>query len=460
MQKGCLSVLILATLSVLSGMRELPAAEKMNYSKFMALPSEEQESYSKSKAKKFGNYFTCKLGRYNINAEGSPAAAIRWALLLDAFTDEILDERIVPPKKIIPGDPQVFILNSRASYQNALNSFAQSQLDAGWSVGMFMRYGNKAGLFGYDYSSERKKSDKSSTQKNKNDKEKDSGKEEEDKKDVLESTLLHECTHQMVFYHLGTSAPLWFNEGIATNLETYDCDMDMKANLYNAMYMNNRADGAAILNRDGKLKPFQNLFTITSEEWHNASSDEAQINYCSAWAACNFFFTCRKGRKFVGKLMDTIKKNHGKQGGQDIVAKMLNSKDLQEIDTLIKEHVASTLLPTCKYGRSIRKLLNDGKKDEATKYVEAMAKEFPENNELKFYRAWLDILNGKEPEAAAAAINKLLQTTDFNHPEANYVLTLSYQKAGNKQMAKAQLSKALKNNAAHKGTLALQDELK
>lgn len=401
------------------------------WSEFAQLDPQKQLDTANRKTSKAGEYIACKLGKYEVFAE-DPLSAYKWAMILYNFSESMLEEGIVPKAQKITGKPQVFVRSTKDGYTKSLRDFGVS--DPGWSVGMFAYRGPKAALFGYDYAAERETGQEENEEKRK-------------ERDVLLSTMLHECAHQMVYYHIGYDVPLWFNEGLATNMETYDMSMNMKANLYNAMYKNNRADGAVIFLEEGKLKSFRQVFTISSAQWSAAKGDEVHSNYITSWAACNFFFTTKRGRKFVGDMIKQMC-----SGGTSAVNKMFTQKNLDDINDLIREHIKTVILPACKFGRPIRKLMNEGDFETAAKYVEKMKEEFPESNEMKFYSAWLDIAKENDPKAAVKVVQDMVDKTDFFHPEANYVLALGYFSAGDNIKGAKALKDAQKNNSNHQPT--------
>ncbi len=420
------------------------------YTAFLGMTPEKQTAYAKNKAKKNGLYFSCKMGRFNVFSELSAADACRWALMLDNYSDELLENTIVPKKKLNPGDPQVYVLKTKNGYARALSDFTGEPVNPGWSGGMFTyavtKSSAKAGLFAF-YEQFREEGSPMTNDLT-----------EKDYAGMTE-VLLHEGTHQMLFYHLGTAVPVWFNEGMATNFETFNCDMSLKANLYNAMYINNRADAAVMFLNEKKLQTFQAVFSISSGRWHAASSSEAQVNYATAWAACNYIFTRREGRNFVEKFMSAVAKQNMKRADEAGLGSVFSSSEMEKNDAGMREHIEKVLFPACKYGRAIRKVLNEGDKEKAAKGIEMMKAEFPDSNELKFYQMWLDILNEKDPAGVVKALTDLRKSTDFNHPEVNYVIALGLFKTGNKLAARTAIDDAVKSNAAHEPTLTLKGQI-
>lgn len=419
-------ILILWVLAILGGGSLF--AESKALLKFNELSKEEQTALAEKKSSREGRYYTCKVGRYNIFSDNSAYDAYWWGLTLDSYTKEALDEGIVPKKPVVKGLLKVYILKDKEGYDRALSEYTGGMIsDGGWSVGMFIPIGKKAALMGYNY---------------------------RDKKELV-STMLHECTHQLVRYHIGNEVPVWFNEGIATNMETYDTQMSMKANLYNAMYINNRAIGAVNLLGESQLVAFPILFNMSLRQWNTSSGKTVNANYSSAWAACNFIFTTKKGRKFVGRFINATRK-----GGFDAAKSSISSKNQDKIDGMVREHIKEVLLPCVKYGRDIRKSLNSGNFKKAKELLEKMAKEFPESNEMKFYKAWIDIEENKDPKKAVKEVYALKRKTDFFHPDFYYVTTLGYVMSGDNAKAGRELKDALKTNPKHPGVIMLQHKLK
>jgi len=417
--------IIAGLLFVLLALPVYAAGDK--FKEFNEMDKAAQEKLAKKKAKQDGAYYVCKVGRYNIYSDTGAVDSYWWGLLLDSYTDEALDEGIFPKTPVRKGKLQVYVLGDKDSYEKALSSFTNGMVTAGWSVGMFIPYGKKAALMGYNY---REKAE-------------------------LVSTMLHECTHQLVFYHINERVPVWFNEGIATNLETYDTNLSMKANLYNAMYFNTRADGAVQCLEKGTLVPFTRLFNMSLRSWNEADDAGAQANYSSAWASCNFIFTTKKGRKFVGKFMTSTRK-----GGVEAAKGSISEKDQEAIAEMVKEHITEVLLPCVKFGRNIRATLNAGENEKAKLLLADMKKEFPKSNEMKFYEAWLSIIEGKNPRESAQLVEGLLSSSDFYHPDVYYVIALGYHKDGDKKEASKAIKTAMKINPKNKLAQKLEGEMK
>ena len=430
--------------------------------KFDALAPAAQAKEAGKKAKKNAEgLFSAKVGRYTVNSALGALSAYRWGLVLDEFTDEALDEGLFPKERQNRkfGPPLVYIFPDKESYVKELRK--RDIDEPGWSAGMFAwstKYKQPA-LYAWKYA---------------------------DNESEMRSTILHEATHQMVFYHLSKDVPTWLNEGFATNLENYDSYRRMKANLYYGLFVSDRA--AFAVEAGDKLKPFSRMKNITSKQWSDTTDrQEVSINYASAWLIVNFFFNNREGRKLVGKYYTYFTK-----GGS---APKINDAGA---DKLVTAHLKQIVAPCVKYGRTIFALLEndpeaakaalnsahrffrddqeklktfgkiyhtmdgadaDAFTQHAAAVLQFMEREYPDSPEAKVYHTWLDILANREPANAVAELEKFLKKNpDYYHPAQNYVLALGHHKAKSPTAAKSYLRKALRDNRKHAPTLKLLKE--
>lgn len=394
-------------------------AEPKNLEQFSQLSDADKEKLLAKRVKETDGYFQARVGNYVINSEIDRESAYSWGLVLREFAEEAVDDGLFPAKPLGKWLPGLYLFKDKGSYQSHLQGFG---FNPGWSDGMFA-YGNKLkspSLLVYQSTEER-----------------------------MREVIFHEGTHQLMFLHVGNT-PTWFNEGYATNIETYDINRRLKANLYHAMFVNNRAIGVMKLIESDSLIPLSKLKFVDGKEWSNASGKEVHAQYASAWLIVNYFFTCKKGRKAVVKLLSTYR-DHKKEP----------TFNLEELDRDIKEHGQKTVIPCVKYGRKVFAALDGGDTAAAAPILETMEKEFPDNPEAKFYRLWLKLLTGGDAKETATAAEALVKANpDFYHPALNYVLATGYFKANNAAKAKDYAEKARRDNIKHEPTLKLLEDLK
>lgn len=470
-----LSLLLLAAALPLWALAPAPArgGEKLSHLEELEnMTPEAKEKFLAKKVKEVDGMFQTQVGRYVVYSALGAESAYYWGAVLDEFTDEARDEGVVPKevknKKLARNPPTVYIMKDQASYNRMLNEFGVTP--PGWSTGLFAVNPKTKGplLIAWKFS--------------------------EDEAE-MRTAILYEATHQLVYYHIShTDVPTWFDEGFATNLETYDTSRRLKANLYYCVFVNKHANALAVL-KPADVVPFSKLINISNEQWGRASKDQVRANFFSAWLTVNFFFTTKDGRKTVTKLINSYA-GAGKSPSLPVAA----------IDAQIKEHLDKTVTPCLKYGRLVffllenrlddaRRAINiaggmcDKKSEEfnemgrwfgelqrcgddmkeraalADKVQKKMLAEFPDNPEAQFYGAWLDLVRdgGDAAKAGQVAetVTKLLKANpDFYHPAHNYVLAEAYFRAKQPTKAKEFLAKAIRDNRKHPATLELKKAIK
>lgn len=468
-----LSALLLAACLPLWGLAPAPArgGEALSHLEELEnMTPEAKEKFLAKKVKEVDGMSQAQVGRYVVRSAFGAESAYYWGAVLDEFTDEALDEGVVPKKvkKMTRNPPTVYIMKDQQSYAAMLS---QWEIPApAWSTGLFT-YSPKAKgpiLFAWKYSEDEAQ---------------------------MRTTILHEATHQLLYYHVSPSAvPQWLNEGFATNMETYDAHRRLKANLYYNVFASDKANFFPSLKR-AEVIPFSRLVNVSNAQWNMASDAQANLNYFSAWLTVNYFFTTKEGRKTVGKMLAAYT-NKTKAPSLPVKA----------IDEQIGAHLDKTVVPCLKYGRLVffilenrlpdaRRAMNvagairqkdGGDIDELRRWIgelerhggdaqgrlalagkiqQKMLEEFPGNPEALLYGAWINLAQGGDDAAKAGQVaddvSKLLKANpDFYHPAHNYVLAAAYFRAGQLAKAKEALAKAIRDNRKHPATLELKKAIK
>lgn len=244
----------------------------------------------------------------------------------------------------------------------------------------------------------------------------------------------------------------WFTETFPHLLRNYDYFRSMKCNLASVVY-NESGDylnDFLALHEEKKLLPFGNVRLISHMQWSDETPEMKSLYHHSAWIAMHYFLNTKEGKKILQKILL-----------YHLGLEKKPNLDVTKIGTDAYAHFKKNVLPSIKYGRKVFRHLNRNELKGARKSLEPMLKEFPENLEALFYRAWCNIAAGEDVEFAVAQVEKLVKDNpDFYHPALNYALALGYRALNNPAKMKTYLSQAFREDRRHAPTLALQEMVK
>lgn len=413
---------IIISLAVVLSVGIAHSGDRITFSEYLEMDEEKQIDAAKRHVRKEDRYFTLSYGNYKVYTDIEPLYALRMTVLMDDFYNRFA--KVFKGKFKREFQPEVFVLKTRESYNNTLLDETRGYVDAGWSAGMYIP--RKKALFADGSYGE----------------------------DTLISILFHEGTHQLVHSFMGSSVPVWFNEGLATNFESWDLQRSPDNNQANAIYTSNRVNSLLESYPDKGFKKFSRLAEISGREW--SASTNPTPNYASAWCTVNFLLSCDDGRKLMNNLVKIFRK--GKR--QD---KILNEKTNLVIEQKVNEYIETRLVPSLKYGRRIIKFIEEKKFREAYMQARDMEKEFPENQETILFVTWLPLMseNAKPEQArkALATLEELEEDDDFQHPELDFALAVAYFRMGNLEKALEYTEDTLEGYENHPGGLSLMERL-
>ncbi len=386
------------------------AAGRVNYEEFLAMDDARKQEAAEEHVRKRGPYYVLSYGNYIIHTDRDPVYALKMTVLMDDFFRRF--STVFRGEFKRDDQPRVFIMADRAGYQDALNEVGRT--GAGWSAGMYMP--GKRALFADGSYGE----------------------------DALIEILFHEGTHQLNHAFMNTQLPVWFDEGLATNFESWDLTRDHKNNVANAIYASRRIDTLAQIYPDRGFVPFSQMVNLSHMEWSMTSNPTP--NYASAWITTYFLITCDDGRK----LMNALVRNFRKGGSQK---RVLSRALIMRVEEKLNNFIETRILPSVKYGRDIMQSIKQ--RDFATAYTraKAMAKEYPDNPEAKLFTSWLSVtqdkLEGEALNAAIRTLEALDDDDDFDHPELEFALAQAHAKAGNFEVALRHAENAVEGNRKH-----------
>lgn len=202
MKKFCI-----ITALILTSVMPLYAGSRVTYEDYLKMSESKKKSVMKKLVRKKDAYFVIQKGKYFIHTDIDPEKTLEMAVLMDDFQNRF--SKVFRGAFKIKKQARVFVLKNKETYNSALLKYSSGQIDAGWSCGMFVHGGRlEPALFGHAGSGDK----------------------------GLQNTLFHEGTHQLLHYYLKTSIPVWFNEGMATNFETWVLTRSPENNRANAIY--------------------------------------------------------------------------------------------------------------------------------------------------------------------------------------------------------------------------------
>jgi len=243
---------------------------------------------------------------YELFSNCDSEATIETAVKMDEFYEKF--SRIFKGSFKNRKKPQLFCLADKASYSRVISDYTQGYVNAGWSAGMFISIGTKGALFA-DFSV---------------------GSE-------VQETLFHEGTHQLMSsYTGGAKIPVWLDEGIATNFESWEIQRSAIQNLHRTAFDSGRRYGLFQQYNETSELPLDELLNMTSKEW--SESTKPGPNYSMSWLMVNTLLLSDSGKKLINAWMTGFRK-------KTTLDKMLSSKSKAVLKTMITNHYRKFLLP-------------------------------------------------------------------------------------------------------------------
>jgi len=406
-------VSLVALASVLTGLFHsqpvYAATERLTYERYMSLPIKEKEKLVGTYVKKVGPYYVVSIDSYLVHSDLTPEEAINYTVRMDEFYKRFT--AIFIGSFRINVRPELYVLKSKKSYADGVAKF-MGQAPPPWSAGLFGQVGNKYALFGCAEWGE----------------------------DQVNSTLRHEGTHQLMCFYMGCEVPLWFDEGVATNLEDWDVGLSAERNIYEEMFksqypfylyemMNGKVKGV------GKPDLIK-LLASRDDAWH-LTADPRPL-YAQSWCFVNFIIAYGKvGETYFNKLIN------GFRNGQPL-AKVLPLQEQTALASQWDKYLKSVIAPHCEFCLPYEELLKVGEREEAKKLLADGLAKYPQNTSLLFYKA-VDMAKGGDKKGAFEIV-KNLDKQFPRHPQLSRLLGKLAYETGDKTNAQKWLKKALTEN--------------
>lgn len=398
-------------------------AKALSYEEYMDLSGQDRAKLASKyvKSSKDG-YHNVLVKNYDVYTDVSPEYAVRMAVLMDGFHERFSSIFNGPFK--VKNKPALYVLADDESYAKALDSYTDGKIEAGWSYGMFVSYGFKRALFAKFGS--------------------------EEKECYLVNILFHEGTHQLLDSYIGGDIPVWFNEGTATNFETWEIGRSVKNNINNAIFKSVRARHIPTIYPDRGFFPLRKLLAVSGEDWIKAEDPLPQ--YASAWALMNCLLCSEKGRDYFQILIGGFRSGKSRD-------KIMPDKTIESLESFYAGYIKDVILPHDEIWIPIEKLIAVEKHKEAREHAASMKEKFPNNPYAAYYAAWLPVRDGdKAPEYLKILL--ALEKKSPAHPELFFAISKAYMLQDNLSLAEAYARKMLVELNKHAPSLKLLEEIK
>jgi len=312
--------------------------------------------------------------------------------------------------------PLLYCLPTKTKYKNEISQYSKGYIDAGWSAGMFISRGDDGALFA-DFSV---------------------GAE-------VQETLFHEGTHQLFSsYTGGANVPIWFNEGLATNFESWEIQRSAIQNLHRTLFDSDRRYILFQLYDEKSLLPLDELFKMSSSTW--SESSKPQNNYALAWLMVNTLLLEEQGKKILDQWMTGFRQNK-------TLEQMMNQKLNDHITAMIHDHYRKVLLPLHRLCIPARQTKSDYAQfiEQLDTYTQAGLEEHPF---IRFYR--IDLDPTLSDQQRIEGMLKLEKEAVF-HPELFPTLARLYFKIDDQIKAKRYLGLAKREDPLDHSLLSLME---
>ncbi len=426
-------------------------AASISYDKYISLDPKKKNSLIKKYVKEKNGLKYISVAHYNVISDAENDTALKYALLMDNFY--VRFTKIFTGKFKITSKPKLFLMKENSSYGKAIFDFSEGNTNAGWSAGMYFYWGKKRALFvNLQYGH-----------------------------DQCVKIMFHEGTHQLLHAYIGYSMPVWFNEGTATNFETWAIERSATNNIQWALFESNRCPYLMSIYPNKGHVSFQQLAAITSQQW--SGSSKPSNNYSSAWGAVNALLSNDTGKKYFNSIIG------GLRSGKSF-SKIMSSGTAANFDKFLKKYIEETIIPHNKYTAGIMHLLKNKMDTKAAELTEKFIYEYPKNNYAEYFEVLAkanalsyspmvvdqtEVIPSDISEDAAAVKKykkdisnkyrdilktmKKLKKYGPIHPEYSYGLARVYALSGSRSTAVTELKKMIAMNPRHQPSLQLLEKL-
>lgn len=299
---------------------------KNQYQKYTKLSSEERQAMVRRYVRKRHGMWAVQKGIYRVYTDISPEKTLGYAIFMHDFASRI--SSLFKGRARGKFQPAVYITKTK---EDMFKLIEKHKSESGGKVGDLAEWGHGfyvsslQNLYAFE------------------------------SRGTLE-TLLHEGTHQFNHYLLGRNIdqlPVWLDEGLATNFETWDLKDTMENNLKKSRERSNRKYVVKKMFAMKKLPlTMEQLFKKDPWSWCGAKGEEVQYQYTLAWSYTDYLLNSRAGLAYINKILQWISRGEKKK---HIPARVVDAHVRQW-----KKYVKEEVVPATK--RPVRKRENRPKK--------------------------------------------------------------------------------------------------
>jgi len=387
----------------------------LQYGKYLALDDAGKQKLVERYVKKTPEgFWAVTVSKYEVRTKVSEEFTLRMAFLMDDFHAKF--SSIFKGRFVRKHRPKLYVLPDIDSYRAFIRSRGA---DPVFSVGMYMSRGT---VLVARYSKDERR---------------------------LQNILFHEGTHQLLHAYTGRGGlPTWFNEGCATNFETWDLTYTAAENVRLSVLRSYRRRVAVKAARDGSAHKLSKLLGITSREW--SASKAPQLNYAMAWSLTNYLLSTERGRANFNMILAAIYR--GKP-----LTKLLTSRVKSALEGMWYEDMKSRMALYEDHIAPAWREVGRKRFDRALGLAEAGVRGYPKLAEARFWRGRMLLAAGKWGEAIEDLT--FAEKADREFPRIQAELGRAYLETDDRAKAEGWLRKAVKRNPADLASAGLLQKL-
>lgn len=281
---GRMALISLALLWLLVGPARAKAPAKTQYQLFAELSTEKREKMVKSYVRRKGEFWTVTRGIYTVYSTISREKTLEYTIFMRDFASRI--DRFFKVKPKGKFKPVIYLCKDKDTMKDLMWEHFMKR-SAGtvpeWAHGLYVPHLQTLYVI-----------------------------EDEQTKKLL----LHEGTHQFMHYLLGPKyryLPVWINEGLATNFETWNMTDTTRNNLKGCRERSNfRFVAAEMIKEDPMPLRLRTLMAKDHLTWSGAKGEEVHHQYALAWSFTDYLLNTEAGKVLLKKVCQwayTGKKN-------------------------------------------------------------------------------------------------------------------------------------------------------
>ncbi len=388
---------------------------ELQYGKYLSLDDAGKQKLVERYVKKDAEgFWSVTVSKYEVRTKVSEEFTLRMAFLMDDFHAKF--SSIFKGRFARKHRPKLYVLPDIDSYRAFIRGRGA---DPVFSVGMYMSRGT---VLVARYSKDDRR---------------------------LQNILFHEGTHQLLHAYTGRGGlPVWFNEGCATNFETWDLTYTVAENVRLSVLQSYRRHVAVKAARDGSAHKLSKLLGITSREW--SATKNPQLNYAMAWSLTNYLLSTERGRGNFNMILAAIYR--GKP-----LEKLLTTRVKSALEGMWYEDMKTRM---ALYDDRISPAWREAARkrfDRALAFVEGGVREYPKLADARFWRGRVLLAAGKWGEAIEDLT--FAEKADREFPRVQAELGRAYLETGDRAKAEGWLKKAVKRNPSDLPSAALLGKL-